>query len=351
MTEPYAPGPASEPAPEVSPEAKPPSWRTLTAALAGIVLLWLPVLSLHLTSALFAALATYGATRAIAAWLRSHRPGFRHAEGLALAGGIAVVSAVLALLVDWVAESTRSLPALLQQMAVTLEQLRATLPPSVAQHLPASLEALREAATTWLRGHAAEVQLWGAHTLRFLGHVLAGIVIGALAAMAPTPTGSGGALPRALRTEGDELVQSFNGVVFAQLRISALNAALTAVFLFGVLPLLGRPLPMAASLLALTFFAGLLPIVGNLISNTVIVVIALGSSPVDAALALAWLVGIHKLEYFLNAHIMGQRIRAQAWELLAFMLLLEAAFGLAGLIAAPVIYAQIKQRLHQRGWW
>ena len=54
---------------------------------------------------------------------------------------------------------------------------------------------------------------------------------------------------------------------------------------------------------------------------------------------------------FLNAHIMGQRIRAQAWELLAFMLLLEAAFGLAGLIAAPVIYAQIKQRLHHRGWW
>lgn len=351
MTEPDGPGREADSAPEAERQAPPPNGRSLASALAGIGLLWLPVLALHLTSALFAALATYGATRAIAAWLRSHRPGLRHAEGLALVGGVAVVSAVLMLLVDWVAESTRSLPALLQQMAVTLEQLRATLPPSVAQLLPASLEALRAAATTWLRGHAAEVQLWGAHTLRFLGHVLAGIVIGALAAMAPAPTGNVGALPRALRAEGDELVQSFNGVVFAQLRISALNAALTAVFLFGVLPLLGRPLPMAASLLALTFFAGLLPIVGNLISNTVIVVIALGSSPVDAALALAWLVGIHKLEYFLNAHIMGQRIRAQAWELLAFMLLLEAAFGLSGLIAAPVIYAQIKQRLHHRGWW
>ena len=33
-----------------------------------------------------------------------------------------------------------------------------------------------------------------------------------------------------------------------------------------------------------------------------------------------------------------------------FMLVLEATFGLAGLLAAPIIYAQIKRILADRGW-
>ena len=34
---------------------------------------------------------------------------------------------------------------------------------------------------------------------------------------------------------------------------------------------------------------------------------------------------IHKLEYFLNARIVGTQIRARAWELLIAMLAMEAA--------------------------
>ncbi|MBR7540238.1 hypothetical protein KC221_29060, partial [Mycobacterium tuberculosis] len=66
--------------------------------------------------------------------------------------------------------------------------------------------------------------------------------------------------------------------------------------------------------------------------------------------SLLWLVTIHKLEYFLNAQIIGSKIRSTAWELLLFMLVLEATFGLAGLLAAPIIYAQIKRILADRGW-
>jgi predicted PurR-regulated permease PerM len=58
---------------------------------------------------------------------------------------------------------------------------------------------------------------------------------------------------------------------------------------------------------------------------------------------------IHKLEYFLNAHIIGSRIRASAWELLLAMLLMEAVFGLRGLIAAPVYYAYLKDEISSRG--
>jgi len=48
---------------------------------------------------------------------------------------------------------------------------------------------------------------------------------------------------------------------------------------------------------------------------------------------------------FLNAKIVGGRVHATAWELLCSMLLMEAVFGLGGLVAAPVVYAWIKSEL------
>ena len=64
-----------------------------------------------------------------------------------------------------------------------------------------------------------------------------------------------------------------------------------------------------------------------------------------ATVTMVFLVIIHKLEYFLNARIVGSRINARAWELLLAMIVLEAAFGIAGLIAAPIYYAYIKNEL------
>jgi predicted PurR-regulated permease PerM len=71
---------------------------------------------------------------------------------------------------------------------------------------------------------------------------------------------------------------------------------------------------------------------------------------VHAALAsLVFLIVIHKLEYFLNARIVGKRIESRAWELIAAMLAMEAAFGIPGVIAAPIYYAYLKDELSERG--
>jgi len=67
-----------------------------------------------------------------------------------------------------------------------------------------------------------------------------------------------------------------------------------------------------------------------------------------ALVSLAYLIIIHKLEYFLNARIIGGHIRARAWELLIAMLVMEAAFGIPGLIAAPIYYAYVKDELRER---
>ena len=102
-------------------------------------------------------------------------------------------------------------------------------------------------------------------------------------------------------------------------------------------------------LIIITFIVGLFHILGNLISNTVIFIVSRSQSLLVVLKSLACLIIIHKLEYFLNARIVGGHIRARAWELLIAMLVMEAAFDIPGLIAAPIYYAYMKDELRARG--
>src|SRR4029453_2769267 len=87
-------------------------------------------------------------------------------------------------------------------------------------------------------------------------------------------------LVQALTNRARLLGADFRSVVFAQVRISALNTALTGVYLLVIVPWLGIHLPFAKTMVVVTFITGLLPVIGNLISNTVIVVVSLSVSPI-----------------------------------------------------------------------
>ena len=181
---------------------------------------------------------------------------------------------------------------------------------------------------------------------RLLVHLLVGMVIGAMAALYDTTyIHHYKPLSAALHQRIVRLHQVFKQIVFAQIRIAGINAIFTGIFLALALPMAGIHLPFVKTMILITFIAGLLPVVGNLISNTVIVVISLSHSLSTAAFALLFLVTIHKLEYFLNAKIIGTQINARAWELLTAMLVMESLFGIPGVIAAPVFYAYLKAEL------
>jgi len=92
----------------------------------------------------------------------------------------------------------------------------------------------------------------------------------------------------------------------------------------------------------LTFLCGLLPVVGNLISNAIIVGIAFTVSPKEALVALIFLVCIHKLEYFLNGKIIGRRINNPLWLTLLALVLGERLMGVPGIILAPVVLHYVK---------
>jgi predicted PurR-regulated permease PerM len=128
-----------------------------------------------------------------------------------------------------------------------------------------------------------------------------------------------------------DFYHSFSTVMGAQIMISTINTILTAIFVMAV------QLPYAPLAIAITFLCGLVPIVGNILSNTIIVFLALTVSLKLAIGALVFLDLIHKLEYFLNSKIIGSRIRNPVWLTLIALIIGERLMGIPGLILAPVV--------------
>lgn len=175
--------------------------------------------------------------------------------------------------------------------------------------------------------------------------LLAGLVVALSLFLNPSwtagKTGSGvanvyGEITQQLGLRFRNLYQSFARVMGAQIIIAAINTVLTAVFLIV------SGYPYAALLLCLVFLCGLLPIVGNLISNTVIVGVGFTMSPKMGLVALILLIIMHKLEYFLNSKIIGTRIDSPMWLTLIGLVIGERLMGIPGMILAPVVLHYIK---------
>ena len=282
------------------------------------------VLHFHLLPSAFAGLAVYALTAKLARRLPVRWGGLTYK--LALAGILLMVTLLVGgiCLAFWsFLRGHHGMANLLTAAVETLDNLRRHLSDDLTESLPDTVEELREQMSTMLREHGRNISSVGISGLKTFAHLILGMVVGGLAVLH--------------RFEGNEhfpplaanlharlvtLADAFDKVVFAQVKISALNTFLTALYLAVVLPLQGIYLPMVTLLILLTFVAGLLPVIGNLISNTTIVLISLGVSPVVAVASLVFLVVIHKLEYFTNARIIGGVVKASIWELLCAMLLM-----------------------------
>ena len=242
------------------------------------------------------------------------------------------------------------LAGLLTKMAEIIENSRELLPVWAGQWLPQGDENMvRESLVEWLRIHALEIRKFSGIAGRALLYVMIGLIIGSFIALREaSPRHRLAPLAQAMCERVSRLAEAFRRVVFAQIRISALNALLTAIYLMIILPSFGVQLPFTKTMVIVTFFVGLLPVLGNLISNSIIVIISLSHSLQVAIGSVGFLIIIHKLEYFVNARIIGGQIKARAWELLIAMVVMEAAFGAQGVIAAPIFYAYIKKELSDR---
>jgi predicted PurR-regulated permease PerM len=312
------------------------------------------VLKLHLLSSLFAGLLVYKLVDVLTPWLRLRS--LSH-EGSRVLAVTLIATAVVAALVGIglgiaavLRNSGESVPQLMQRMAQIIEESRDQFPPALLAYLPEDANALQRAIVEALREHAGSLQLAGRGIGRTVVHLIMGMIIGALLSLQKaTAPADRRPLTEEFARRAARLAKVFQRVVFAQVWISLINTFFTWLYLDVILRLFGVEVPLVKILIALTFFAGLIPIIGNLVSNTAITIVSLSQGLPVAAASLAYLIIIHKLEYLLNARIIGSHINARAWELLIIMLLMQAAFGIPGLIAAPVFYAYFKDEFREKG--
>ncbi|AFP84490.1 AI-2E family transporter [secondary endosymbiont of Ctenarytaina eucalypti] len=213
--------------------------------------------------------------------------------------------------------------------------------------LPESAEELKDHLFSLVESNLSMIRNISHSFLHGMMTIFIGLIIGAVISL-NKPSGHNTYFTQQLLERLHCLSQAFHYIVFAQIKVSLVNTLLTSIMILVLFPLFNVHLPLGKTLIIATFIFGLIPIIGNLISNFMIIISALSISLSVSGLMLLYLILIHKLEYFLNAEIVGNRINAKSWELMLAMLIFEAAFGLEGLVVAPIYYAYLKTELRAK---
>ena len=321
--------------------------RASSYVLAGLALVG--VLMLHLLVPLLVGLLVYQLVLSITPFAQRYFNTKLAKMLVVILFAAAVIAAIAGAafgLISFFKSDIENLPKLLAKVSDILDRVRVGIPPFMAAYLPDDIADLQEKALDWLRAHVAELQMMGTHTLVTFAETIIAMVIGVVLSLREVdPHARSGPLAVVLAERADRFATAFRNVALSQLWISLLNTTFTAIYLVIGLHLFGVHLPLTKTMIAITFIAGLLPIIGNLTSNTIVVIVSLAHSPTVAVASLAFLIVIHKLEYFLGARIVGSRIKSQIWELLIAMMVMEALFGVPGLVAAPIFYAYLKSEL------
>jgi predicted PurR-regulated permease PerM len=268
---------------------------------------------------------------------------------------IAAGAGAVALTISVIRHSTATIPDMMNQMANILDSTRTRLGGFGDEIIPDVLtdaENAKSAVVGWLKAHAQNIRAAGGWISVGVVHVIMGCLLGILVFfrhVTKHDEHQRGTLARQLFDKVGRFTDSFARVAIAQIKISAVNTTLTAIYLLVLLPLFGRRLPFGTTLVAVTFICGLIPVLGNLISNTVITILSLGISFGTAIASLIFLVLIHKLEYLINSRIVGGETDSQAWEILMAIIIGETAFGAGGVVLGPIVYAFVKRELRDRG--
>lgn len=265
-----------------------------------------------------------------------------------------IIAAAIALLVTMLRRGAGNVPEMMEQMADILGSVRLWLGGVGRSFIPEVMtdaEDFKATVQAWLKTHAQTLRAGGLWLGIGLVHMIMGVLLAVLVFFRHVThhdDETRGPLARHLVDKVDRFAHAFGRVATAQIKISAVNTVLTGIYLLVVLPLFGIRVPFATTLVVITFLCGLIPVLGNLISNTVITILSMGVSIGTAAASLAFLVIIHKLEYLINSRIVGGETDSQAWEILLAIIIGEAAFGVGGVVLAPIIYAFIKRELRDR---
>ena len=237
-----------------------------------------------------------------------------------------------------------------QRLSAQTREIRAKLPPAIAERIPEDDEDIQAMVSEQISAQmpviAGAGKSWAIGAL----FALVGWIVGLLMAHMEPLRPDAGPLARQLRARGGKLADLFTQIVVGQFFVACANTLFAALFMLAILPLFGQSMPWVGALLVMTLTLSMIPAAGNVMTNTVVTLVALTVGPGLAVASLSYLVLVHKIEYFINARIVGRRVSTTVWEMLLAMFAMEAIFGIAGLVAAPLFYAYVKSEFKEIGW-
>lgn len=320
--------------------------------LAGVFII--TCFTMHLVSVLISGLTIYLLVthfyKMISPKVKSHRAGTLTLVTLIVIT-LLVLSGVFFGIYSAVKVGNNNMQNMGQYAFNILQEIKKYLPQSVVNYIPDDILILKEKMTTTLTANSPHIFEMTSHSVKALAHVVIGLFLGAIVAFSflkpeqENKVNEDKPFIYHLKNRIRIFTEVFAKVMTAQVKISGINTALTATYLLIVLPIFGIHLPYAKTLVLLTFVVGLIPVFGNLITNTLIFLISLTVGFKVAIASIIFLIVVHKLEYYVNARIVGHKIQTAIWELLLAMLIMETIFGIVGVALAPVIYGYIKEEL------
>lgn len=258
-------------------------------------------------------------------------------------------------------QAASSINSLEQDIYNVLMQLKDYLPAWLSNVIPDNFFELKEQMVALAKESSGKILIVTTTSAKLALYILIGVILGSMVSFSVLQREANKMrnpllyaeivkpFSKSLLTRISLFSDVFCKVVVAQVQISTVNTILTSIYLFVALPLFGVKMPYATTIVLLTFLLGLIPILGNLIVNLIVVIISLTVGFKLAIASLIFLIVIHKLEYYINAKVVGGKLKIYVWEMLIAMVLLEAIFGPIGVVIAPVIYGYIKEELKLKG--
>lgn len=240
-------------------------------------------------------------------------------------------------------------PQLLDEAIANLVTVTASLPENIRSQVPVNSEDFFDLIRRSFGDGLGYVRNFGGASFYIFLQLLFATILGVTAGLMRTSKDPK-PLAAAWASTMERYVRCFTLLMGAQVYVSIWNTFCTAVFVYGILPFFDVVLPFRELLLLFTAVASLIPAAGNVMANTLIVILTVRYGMFVAAGSVLYLFVIHKVEYFINGYIIGSNVRASVPEMLIAIILGETAFGLPGLITAPVTYAFLKIHWQRWGW-
>jgi predicted PurR-regulated permease PerM len=210
--------------------------KTQINGIAFVLLIILTVLLLHLTPAAMVGMLVFVLIKRLGSsfgkWLHEYK-----ARQLAATITVLVIIAAVTVFSLYISKTLRSeenLAGLASKVGQTITDIRGELPPTLVSYMPESLLDLKGSISTLIQQHIKELSIAGKNGLHSLAHILIGIVISVLLSLHRFSAISH-AKPFAFIMRGRFILLSkaFENIVFAQIKISAINTLLTSIFRYS----------------------------------------------------------------------------------------------------------------------